>query len=147
MRFMMLVKSAENQGRPPKELMDAMERISEEAAKANTMVDSGGLAPTAMSQRVRLSRGNLSSTQKKRPPRRRCGSWNSTRDTGPAGRARPRSARCSNRARDRLADHRCKGLLQPGVKAGAIVAWLKRDFGLGPGHAMAIYATFKGRTK
>jgi hypothetical protein len=27
------------------------------------------------------------------------------------------------------------------------MAWLKRDFGLGHGHAMAIYATFKGRTK
>jgi uncharacterized protein DUF4287 len=40
-----------------------------------------------------------------------------------------------------------RGLLDPGVKAGEIVAWLKRDFGLGHGHAMAIYATFKGRTK
>jgi hypothetical protein len=40
-----------------------------------------------------------------------------------------------------------KGLLQSGVKAGVIVAWLKEDFGLGHGHAMAIYATFKGRTK
>ena len=40
-----------------------------------------------------------------------------------------------------------EGLLEPGVKAGAIVAWLKRDFGLGHGHAMAIYATFKGRKK
>jgi Domain of unknown function (DUF4287) len=38
-----------------------------------------------------------------------------------------------------------EGLLQPGVKAGAIVAWLKREFGLGHGHAMTIYATFKGR--
>jgi hypothetical protein len=37
-----------------------------------------------------------------------------------------------------------KGLLKPGVKAGEIVAWLKKDFGLGHGHAMAIYATFKG---
>ncbi|HZT04386.1 MAG TPA: DUF4287 domain-containing protein [Steroidobacteraceae bacterium] len=45
----------------------------------------------------------------------------------------------------KLAEER--GLLHPGVKAGAIVAWLKRDFGLGHGHAMAIYATFKGRTK
>jgi hypothetical protein len=36
-----------------------------------------------------------------------------------------------------------KGLLKPGVKAGEIVAWLKDDFGLGRGHAMAIYATFK----
>src|SRR5207245_2711736 len=38
MRFMMLVKSAENSGPPPKELMDAIARISEEATKAGTMV-------------------------------------------------------------------------------------------------------------
>lgn len=37
-----------------------------------------------------------------------------------------------------------KGLLAPDVKAGQIIAWLKEDFGLGHGHAMAIYATFKG---
>jgi hypothetical protein len=36
-----------------------------------------------------------------------------------------------------------KGLLAPGTKAGAIVAWLKEDFALGHGHAMAIYATLK----
>jgi hypothetical protein len=40
-----------------------------------------------------------------------------------------------------------KGLLKPGVKAGEIVAWLKEDFGLGHGHAMAIYATFTGKKK
>lgn len=40
-----------------------------------------------------------------------------------------------------------KGLLEPGVKAGEIVAWLKEDFGLGHGHAMAIYAAFKGKTE
>jgi hypothetical protein len=39
------------------------------------------------------------------------------------------------------------GLLKPDVKASVIVAWLKREFGLGHGHAMAIYATFKGRKK
>lgn len=39
-----------------------------------------------------------------------------------------------------------KGLLKEGVKAGEIVAWLKEDFKLGHGHAMAIYATFKGKT-
>lgn len=38
-----------------------------------------------------------------------------------------------------------KGLLKPGVKAMVVVAWLKKDFGLGHGHAMAIYAVFKGR--
>jgi hypothetical protein len=62
MRFMMLVKSAENSGPPPKELMDAMGKLAEEAVKAGTMLESGGLAPTAMSSRVRLSRGQLTST-------------------------------------------------------------------------------------
>ncbi|HEY0680207.1 MAG TPA: DUF4287 domain-containing protein [Chitinophagaceae bacterium] len=37
-----------------------------------------------------------------------------------------------------------KGLLRPDVKAGEIVAWLKKDFELGHGHAMAIYTVFKG---
>ena len=37
-----------------------------------------------------------------------------------------------------------KGNLKPSVKAGDIVKWLKEDFDLGHGHAMAIYATFKG---
>lgn len=36
-----------------------------------------------------------------------------------------------------------KGLLEPGVKVGQIVSWLKEDFGLGHGHAMAVVATFK----
>ena len=40
-----------------------------------------------------------------------------------------------------------KGLLEPGVKAMQIVDWLKQEYGLGHGHAMAIYATFKGRTE
>jgi len=37
-----------------------------------------------------------------------------------------------------------KGKLKEGVKAGAVVAWLKEDFNLGHGHAMAIFALFKG---
>lgn len=37
-----------------------------------------------------------------------------------------------------------KGLLNPLAKAGKVVEWLKEDFGLGHGHAMAIYAVFKG---
>lgn len=40
-----------------------------------------------------------------------------------------------------------KGALDQKTKAGEIVAWLKEDFELGHGHAMAIYATFKGKTK
>jgi hypothetical protein len=38
---------------------------------------------------------------------------------------------------------RDKGLLKPGVKTGEIVAWLKEDFGLGQGHAMAIVLAFR----
>jgi hypothetical protein len=35
--------------------------------------------------------------------------------------------------------------IKDGVKAGEIVKWLKEDFGLGHGHAMAIYALLKGK--
>jgi len=59
MRFMMIVKSAEKWGFPPKELMDAIGKLSEEAVKAGTMIASGGLAPTAASTRVRLSGGKV----------------------------------------------------------------------------------------
>jgi hypothetical protein len=36
------------------------------------------------------------------------------------------------------------GELKPDVKAGDVVKWLKEDFDLGHGHAMAIYAFLKG---
>ncbi|MEJ7588614.1 MAG: DUF4287 domain-containing protein [Ferruginibacter sp.] len=36
------------------------------------------------------------------------------------------------------------GKLAPNIKAGEIVQWLKEDFNLGHGHAMALYALFKG---
>ena len=36
------------------------------------------------------------------------------------------------------------GELRPGIKASEIVDWLKYDFDLGHGHAMAIYALLKG---
>ncbi len=36
------------------------------------------------------------------------------------------------------------GKLKATVKAGVIVDWLKQDFELGHGHAMAIYALLKG---
>jgi hypothetical protein len=45
-----------------------------------------------------------------------------------------------------------KGFLRNGelvktVKATEITNWLKDEFELGHGHAMAIYATFKGKTE
>lgn len=37
--------------------------------------------------------------------------------------------------------------LRSDVKAGTIIEWLKSDFGLGHGHAMAIVALLKGMKK
>jgi hypothetical protein len=39
------------------------------------------------------------------------------------------------------------GILSQSVKAGDVVAWLKADYDLGHGHAMAVYALLKGRKK
>ena len=39
------------------------------------------------------------------------------------------------------------GKLLPTVKATEITNWLKEEFELGHGHAMAIYATFKGKNE
>ncbi|TDH28724.1 DUF4287 domain-containing protein [Segetibacter sp. 3557_3] len=39
-----------------------------------------------------------------------------------------------------------KGEIKPTVKATEITNWLKKEFALGHGHAMALYAAFKGKT-
>jgi hypothetical protein len=56
---MMIVKHAETSGFPPKELMEAIEKLAEEESKAGTMIGSGGLGPTALGARVRLSGGQV----------------------------------------------------------------------------------------
>jgi len=62
MKFMMIVKHAEKQGPPPRELMDAITKLSEEAVQAGTMLGNGGLRPTAQGARVRLSGGQVTVT-------------------------------------------------------------------------------------
>jgi hypothetical protein len=62
MRFMMIVKSAERSGPPPKALMDAVAKLAEEATKAGEMIESGGLASSATGVRVRLSGGKVTVT-------------------------------------------------------------------------------------
>jgi len=37
------------------------------------------------------------------------------------------------------------GVYRPDMKAGELVAWLKKEFDLGHGHSMAIWAVFKSR--
>jgi hypothetical protein len=59
MRFMMMVRHRENQGPPPKALMDAIAKMAEEETKAGRMRGTGGLAPTAQGARVRLAGGKV----------------------------------------------------------------------------------------
>jgi hypothetical protein len=40
-----------------------------------------------------------------------------------------------------------KGQIKSTVKATEITNWLKEEFALGHGHAMAIYAAFKGKAE
>jgi hypothetical protein len=59
MRFMTLVKSSEGCGAPPPALMEAISKISEDAAKSGALLEAGGLAPIAISNRVRVSNGKV----------------------------------------------------------------------------------------
>jgi hypothetical protein len=56
---MIIVKAAENAGPPPAALMAAIAKLGEEATRAGAMVETGGLLPSAMGARVRLSAGKL----------------------------------------------------------------------------------------
>jgi hypothetical protein len=60
MQFMMMVKSKETQQMPPKELMDEIGRLAQKAVEEGRMVLTGGLLPTAMSSKVRIDSGKLS---------------------------------------------------------------------------------------
>lgn len=44
---------------------------------------------------------------------------------------------------DFLEAAKAKGMVGPDVKVMQIVDWLKKDYGLGHGHAMAIVLTFR----
>jgi hypothetical protein len=62
MKYMMIVKHAENQGLPPRELMDAITQLAEEAVRAGTMLGNGGLGPSAQGAQIRLCRGEITVT-------------------------------------------------------------------------------------
>jgi len=62
MKFMMIVKHTENQGPPPKSLIEAIAKLGEEDAKSGKMLGNGGLKPTAQGALVRLSGGKISVT-------------------------------------------------------------------------------------
>lgn len=60
MKFMMIVKHPERSDFPPKALMDAIDKLSEDAVKSGAMLGGGGLRPTNSGARVRLSGGKVS---------------------------------------------------------------------------------------
>jgi hypothetical protein len=62
MKFMMMVKHAENQGHPPQALMDAIGKLVEEEVKAGRMLGGGGLLPSSAGALVRLSGGRITTT-------------------------------------------------------------------------------------
>jgi len=66
MRFMMMVKADKNYeaGVPPSpELMAAIGKLAEEASKAGTLLESGGLLPSSKGARVRVAGGKVTATE------------------------------------------------------------------------------------
>jgi hypothetical protein len=59
MRFMTMIKSAENSSPPPNSLMAAIGKLGEEGTKAGWLLEAGGLFPTSSGGRVRLSGGKV----------------------------------------------------------------------------------------
>lgn len=59
MRYMVLVKMAEDVGDAPAELQEVMGREMAEAFASGSMIDAGGLWPTAQSTEYRVAAGRL----------------------------------------------------------------------------------------
>jgi hypothetical protein len=64
MRFMMLVKGDEKtMGPPSSELMAAIDKLTQEISRdGGALIETGGLLPSAMGAKVRVSRGKLNVT-------------------------------------------------------------------------------------
>ncbi len=62
MRFLSIVKAAENQGSPPQALLDAIARLTEDSLKDGSLVQTGGLGTTTTGARVRIAGGKLTVT-------------------------------------------------------------------------------------
>ena len=62
MRFLSIVKAAENQGPPPQALLDAIAKLTEDSLKAGSLVQTGGLGATTTGARVRIAGGKITVT-------------------------------------------------------------------------------------
>src|SRR2546425_10962919 len=59
MRFLSVVKSAENQGPAPQALQDAMAKLTRDSLRDGSLVQSGGLGASSTGVRVRSAAGKL----------------------------------------------------------------------------------------
>jgi hypothetical protein len=62
MRYLIMLRSEPNTTPPPRELMDAIMRLGEEATNAGALLDTAGLAPSAAGARVELTGGSITVT-------------------------------------------------------------------------------------
>jgi len=65
MKFMLIANATKDSERgvpPDPRLMTAIQKLSEEATKAGVLVGTGGLAPSSMGAKVRLSGGKVTIT-------------------------------------------------------------------------------------
>jgi hypothetical protein len=62
MRYMVFVKMPEDVGEAPAELQEVMGREMGEAFASGSIVDAGGLSPTAQSTEIRLTAGTVTTT-------------------------------------------------------------------------------------
>src|SRR2546422_6107453 len=62
MRFLSFIKTAEHQGSIPKGLEEAMGGFIEQSLKNGSLVQTGGLAPSAQGTRARLAGGKVTVT-------------------------------------------------------------------------------------
>jgi hypothetical protein len=62
MRYLVLLTASQSPTGAPPELMDAIMKLGEEATNAGALLDTAGLAPSALGARVRLAGGKLNVT-------------------------------------------------------------------------------------
>jgi len=62
MRFLSIIRAAEQQGMPPQGLIDAIDQYVVESLKEGTVVSTGGLAPSSAGIRVRIRAGRIQVT-------------------------------------------------------------------------------------
>jgi hypothetical protein len=60
MRFMMMVKADEKNGPPSPELGAAIGQLTQQMVQAGVLLDLGGLLPSAMGAKIRVSGGKVS---------------------------------------------------------------------------------------